>query len=169
MKSLENSKNALIYQLEMCDRSAFRPKIAPPEFQVDLVSPCDPTVNRQFYRDVGGPWQWTDRLAWSDDDWQRYVHRDELRTWVGRLRGDAVGYFELERQDDGNLEIAYFGLLPRYIGQGLGGPLLSAAVENAWTTPSIQRVWVHTCTLDHEHALKNYLRRGFRIFKRDPA
>jgi GNAT superfamily N-acetyltransferase len=76
-----------------------------------------------------------------------------------------VGYFELESQAGGNVEISYFGLLPESIGKGLGGALLSAAVEGAWKLPDTRRVWVHTCTHDHEHALANYLKRGFRIFK----
>ncbi len=155
----------MIYYLEMADRSAFRPKPGPPGFQVERVTPADPRLNQQFYRDVGGPWQWTDRLSWSEDDWHRYVARDELQTWIGYQSDTAVGYFELESQSGGDVEIAYFGLLPTYIGQGLGGPFLSAAVNHAWATPGTRRVWVHTCADDHEHALENYRRRGFQVFK----
>jgi GNAT superfamily N-acetyltransferase len=155
----------LIYHLEMVDRDAFRPKVGPAGFQVDEVSPADPELNRRFYRDVGGPWKWTDRLVWSDSDWRCYVSRDSLRTWIGRFLCQEVGYFELEAQDNGNVEIAYFGLLPQSIGQGLGGPFLSAAVYNAWAMPGTRRVCVHTCTWDHAHALSNYVSRGFQIFK----
>ena len=104
-------------------------------------------------------------MHWPEEKWHRYVHRDSLGTWVGRWDGQLAGYFELESQDEGNLEIAYFGLLPEFIGRGLGGPLLSAAVERAWDVPETQRVWVHTCTEDHKHALDNYRKRGFEIFK----
>lgn len=155
----------MIYYLEMDDRSTFRPKPGPPGFLVERVTPADPRLNQQFYRDVGGPWRWTDRLSWSEDDWYRYVARDELQTWIGYRSGTAVGYFELESQSGGDVEIAYFGLLPTYIGQGLGGPFLSAAVNHAWAMPGTRRVWVHTCTDDHEHALDNYRRRGFQVFK----
>ena len=154
-----------IYHLEMCDREAFRPKAAPLGFEVAMVAPPNLELNRRFYCDVGSQWAWTDRLTWSEDDWHHYVHRDALRTWVGQLHDKSVGYFELESQDDSNIEIAYFGLLPEFIGRGMGGPLLSAAIECAWDVPDTQRVWVHTCTLDHKHALDNYRKRGFEIFK----
>jgi len=130
-----------------------------------MIAPPTVELNRRMYRSVGGPWQWTDRLQWSDEDWRGYVHRPALETWVGRLEGQTVGYFELEAQDDGNVEIAYFGLMPECIGLGLGGPLLTAAVERAWQMGETRRVWVHTCTKDHKHAVDNYRKRGFEVFK----
>ena len=159
------SKSTTIYHLEMLEREAFCAKAAPPSLEVAMVAPPNPELNRKFYRNVGAPWEWTDRLQWSEDDWHRYVHRDALRTWVGRLDGQSVGYFELESQSDGNIEIAYFGLLPEFIGRGIGGPLLSAAIECAWDVPNARRVWVHTCTQDHKNALDNYRKRGFEVFK----
>ncbi|MDX1681831.1 MAG: GNAT family N-acetyltransferase [Phycisphaeraceae bacterium] len=154
-----------IYHLEMIDREAFSPQPAPVGFEVTAVDPPDPDFNRRFYREVGEAWQWTDRREWSDDQWHDYVYRDALKTWVGRQAGEPAGYFELESQADGDVEIVYFGLLPAFIGRGLGGPLLSAAVESAWNLPDTRRVWVHTCTDDHPHALENYRRRGFEVFK----
>ncbi|MFO0871257.1 MAG: GNAT family N-acetyltransferase [Pirellulales bacterium] len=154
-----------IFHLEMLDRQAFRPKAPPPELAVERQTPANPDTNRDFYRLVGASWNWTDRLSWSDDDWRRYVQRAALSTWVGRLQRDAIGYFELETQLEGNVEIVYFGLLPEFIGRGLGGPLLSQAIEQAWSLPATRRVWVHTCTDDHQHALANYIQRGFAIFK----
>jgi GNAT superfamily N-acetyltransferase len=154
-----------IYHLEMRDPKAFSPKAGPPDFEVAMVAPPNPELNRRCYRDVGSQWKWTDRLTWTEDEWRHYVHRDAVRTWVGQLHGQAVGYFELESQDGGNIEIVYFGLLPEFIGQGLGGPLLSAAIQHAWDTPGTRRVWVHTCTFDHVHALDNYRKRGFDVFK----
>lgn len=79
------------------------------------------------------------------------------------VSGTPAGYFELETQTDGNIEIAYFGLLPSFIGHGLGGALLTAAVERAWALGA-RRVWVHTCSLDHPRALPGYQARGFRVF-----
>lgn len=161
----EPISNTTIYYLEMTGRSAFRPTAAPEGFELVEVDPPDPVVNREFYRRVGAPWRWTDRLCWSLDDWRHYVERGELTTLVGRAGDRDVGYCELEHQAAGNVQIAYFGLLPEFIGQGLGGPLLSAAIERAWRLPETRRVWVHTCTHDHVHALENYRRRGFEIFK----
>lgn len=159
------SKPNTIFHLEMCDRSAFRPSARPVGFGVKLIDPPNPSKNRELYSAVGGDWSWTDKLAWTEDDWRKYVCRDTLRTYSGCVGEMEIGYFELESQDGGNVEIAYFGLLPAYIGHGLGGALLSAAIELAWDFPGTQRVWVHTCTLDHEHALANYLKRGFSNFK----
>ena len=158
----------MIFHLEMSDRHAFCPKALPPGFAVERLAPADPAMNRRFYQLVGAPWRWTDKLQWSDGDWSRYVCREELGTWVARLGDDVVGYFELECQHDGDVEIKYLGLLPDFIGRGLGGPLLSQAVEAAWNLGGTRRVWVHTCTDDHEHALGNYLKRRFTIFKTEP-
>jgi GNAT superfamily N-acetyltransferase len=149
----------------MCDPKAFCPKAGPPGFVVDIVAPPEPELNRRFYCTVGSLWEWTDRLKWSEDDWHRYVHRDALRTWVGQLHGRTAGYFELESQNEGNTEIASLGLLPEFIGQGIGGALLSTAIQCAWVVPGTRRVWVHTCTRDHKHALDNYRKRGFKVFR----
>ena len=130
-----------------------------------MNTPPNANLNRDFYQAVGKLWEWTDRLRWSENDWRRYVHRATLETWVGRFHGQTAGYFELEVQEMGNIEIKYFGLLSEFIGQGLGGPLLTAAIERAWAIPMTRRLWVHTCTSDHERALDNYLQRGFKLFK----
>ena len=76
-----------------------------------------------------------------------------------------AGWYELRRvPEDGSVEIAYFGLMPGAIGRGLGKALLGCAVRDAWAMGAT-RVWLHTCTLDHPHALPNYLARGFRVYK----
>ena len=76
----------------------------------------------------------------------------------------ARTFFELERHDDGSVEISYFGLMPMGIGQGLGRALLTTAIDEAWSLkPVPSRVWLHTCTLDHPAALANYLARGFQV------
>ena len=128
---------AKIYYLEMLNPQAVLAKQAPPGFEFTLVAPPSPELNRQFYVSVGDQWNWTDRLKWSDDDWCRYVNRSILQTWVGCLNGESIGYCELELQSDGNIEIAYFGLLPEFVGRGLGGVLLTAAVERAWSNPRL--------------------------------
>jgi GNAT superfamily N-acetyltransferase len=121
-------------------------------------------INRDFYRAVGGQWHWVDRLSWTDEQWQRYVEQPGLSTWIARLDGQQVGYFELDHQPEIGVEIAYFGLMPEFIGRGLGGVLLSEAIGRAWQLGT-KRVWVHTCTLDHPNALDNYLARGLEIYK----
>ena len=80
------------------------------------------------------------------------------------VSGTPAGYVELDVQPDDNVEIAYFGLLPRFIGHRLGGYLLSSGAERAWAQGA-RRVWVHTCSLDGPHALANYTARGFRVYQ----
>jgi len=123
-----------------------------------------PELNRFFYTAVGGDWYWLDRLPWGYREWMAYLDRPELETWVVAVGGIPAGYYELERQPGDNFEIAYFGLLPAYIGAGLGGWALSEAVRRGWEMGA-KRVWVHTCDLDHPGALANYLARGFSVFK----
>jgi len=80
--------------------------------------------------------------------------------------GETAGYFELRKCEDGSVELAYFGLMPKFLGRGLGKHLLTCATEKAWTLGA-NRVWLHTCTLDDRAALPNYLKRGFKPFKNE--
>jgi len=122
-----------------------------------------PELNRFFYLAVGSDWTWYTRRDWTAQRWREWAERPELETWIGYRKGTPAGYFELERQPGDAVELAYFGLLPRFIGQGLGAELLAGAVARAWQ-PGTGRVWVHTCSLDHPHALRNYRSRGFAIY-----
>jgi len=124
------------------------------------------SVNRSLYERVGGDWHWTDQLIWSDQQWRAYASRPQLETWVASVEGLAAGYFELDTDGNGNTEIAYFGLLPAFLGRGLGKHLLCAAIQRAWESGAT-RIWVHTCTLDHPHALGNYLARGFTVYRHE--
>ena len=121
--------------------------------------------NRFLYQLVGKDWAWTDRLSWSDEQWKAYAESDNLRTWVAYYKGSPAGYYELEQQKGGDVEIAYFGLAPKFIGQGFGGYLLSRAIKSAWKMKGTKRVWVHTCTLDHPSALHNYQARGLEVYR----
>jgi ribosomal protein S18 acetylase RimI-like enzyme len=123
-----------------------------------------PAFSRFLYTAVGADWHWTERLNWDDDRWQRYLARPEVETWVAYLSGTPAGYLELEAQRDGDVEIVYFGLLPGFIGRGLGGYHLTVGVQRAWAMGA-RRVWLHTCSLDGPHALANYQARGFRIYR----
>ena len=104
-------------------------------------------------------------LSWSEKQWKAYAENDNLRTWVVYHRGSPAGYYELQQQGGGDVEIAYFGLAPRFIGRGFGGYLLSQAIKSAWKMKGAKRVWVHTCTLDHPSALRNYKARGMEVYR----
>jgi GNAT superfamily N-acetyltransferase len=124
---------------------------------------ASPELSRWLYLAVGSEWWWHSRLGWDRERWLAWLDRPEVETWIGYLRGTPAGYFELEAQPGGDVELVYFGLLPAFIGQGLGAELLTAAVACAWQVAT-RRVWVHTCSLDHPRALANYEARGFRIY-----
>ncbi len=152
------------WYLEMLSPSDLRTVEAPgPHAHVERAEIALPEFNRFLYVTVGGRWYWYERLTWDDARWLDYVNRPELETWVLYVSGTPAGYVELEAQAEGNIEVAYFGLIDKFIGQRLGGYLLSAGVQRAWDLGA-RRVWVHTCTLDGPHALPNYLARGFRIY-----
>lgn len=120
--------------------------------------------NRFLYQLVGEAYQWRDRLVWDDAQWQTLVADANLRTWVAYSEGAIAGYFELRKQHT-STEVLYFGLAPGFIGKGLGGVLLEAAVRCAWAWQGTERLWVHTCSDDHPAALKNYQARGFTLYK----
>ena len=101
---------------------------------------ADWRFNRDLYLAVGERWSWIDKRPWTDEQWKEYGLAPELRTF-GAYYGDSLaGYYELRRDNEGGVEIAYFGLLPEFFGRGFGGALLTSAIEEAWRmSPSISR------------------------------
>ena len=137
-------------------------------FRIQEKKEHDWRFNRDFYLAVGEMWSWNDKRVWTDKQWKQYGLAPELRTFAAYYDRSVAGYYELRRDNEGGVEIAYFGLLPQFIGRGLGGALLTSAIEEAWrTSPSVSRVWVHTCNLDHPAALANYQARGMVIYKQE--
>lgn len=134
---------------------------APLPLEVERTDACTVAEYRALYRAVGAMWHWHEREAWDDARLAAHLARGEVTIWIARVEERTAGYFELERHADGAVEILYFGLTPEFIGRGLGGPLLTRAVREAWALGAT-RVWLHTCTLDAPHALENYRARGFR-------
>lgn len=151
--------------LEMRSRDQMRPKRADARFQVREKTERDWRFNRDLYLRVGEQWDWIDKRPWTDEQWKEYATA-ELRTFGGYYDDALVGYYELRRDREAGIEIAYFGLLPEWIGRGLGGALLTSAIEAAWRIePNTSRVWVHTCNRDHPQALANYQARGMIVYK----
>ena len=154
--------------LEMRSRDQLRPKHSDARFQVREKRNRDWRFNRDLYFRVGEQWDWIDKRPWTDEQWKEYNAAAELCTFAGYYDDVLAGYYELRRDTDGGVEIAYFGLLPEFIGRSLGGPLLTSAIEEAWArrggiVPT--RVWVHTCNRDHPQALANYQARGMIVYK----
>ena len=128
---------------------------------IERVEPCSPELFRFLYAEVGRAFQWTDRLSWSDETIRGHLAQPGVSIWLMSWEAKPAGYFELRQHGDGSVEIAYFGLLPDFIGRGWGKYLLTRATQTAWGLQPA-RVWLHTCTLDHPAALPNYIKRGFR-------
>jgi GNAT superfamily N-acetyltransferase len=155
-----------VWHLEITDPAAYQRSPKPLSLSLERVSHPEPKFARYLYSSVGGPYGWADRLIWTAAEWTARYADPEVELWVANDGHDPAGYFELERLVGDTVEIAYFGLLPRAVGKGHGGPLLSAAVERAWAMGA-RRVALHTCSLDHPSALPNYEARGFKVFRTD--
>ena len=151
----------------MTDPSALERAEAPgPGISARYVEDAPPDLWRFLYTEVGRDYHWVDRLSWSDDEIRAYLADPALELWVLTDGDSTAGYFELRKHTDEAVEIAYFGLLPEFVGRGLGKFLLTRAVERAWARGAA-RVWLHTSSLDHASALPNYLARGFSIWKQE--
>ena len=135
------------------------------DYSLNLNDPINFQLNKFFYKSIGKNHKWIDRLSWSEAKWINYVSSQNVRTYVFKFKEDLVGFFELIlHPEKDEIEIAYFGILEEYQNKKLGSFLLSEAIKESFSK-NIKRVWLHTCSLDHENALKNYLARGMKIFK----
>ena len=136
------------------------------KYLVKKIKP-DFQLNKFFYKQVGKKHRWIDRLSWSDEKWVNYISNQNLETYVISENNELAGFFELLYNPElKETEISYFGLLEEYIGKGIGGYALSIAIKKSFEK-QIKRVWLHTCTLDHPNALKNYIARGMTVFKKE--
>jgi GNAT superfamily N-acetyltransferase len=134
--------------------------------RIDCIAECPASFYRYLYSEVGRLYHWIDRLPWTDEQIRAHLACPEITLWVMYCESAPGGYFELERHEDGSIEIAYFGLMQEFLGRGLGKHLLTVAAEQAWSDGA-NRVWLHTCTLDDPAAMPNYLKRGLKPFKEE--
>ena len=134
-------------------------------YSVSLLDPTNFQLNKFFYKNIGKKHKWIDRLVWTDTQWIDYVSNKNFKTYIFKNKEDLIGFFELifnfEKQE---VEIAYFGLLEEFQNKKLGSYLLTEAIKKSFED-NINRVWLHTCSLDHKNALNNYIARGMKIFK----
>jgi GNAT superfamily N-acetyltransferase len=150
------------YTLEMRSPTDLRPKeVDLPGLRIERMEvPC-PEFNKFLRTVIGSAYRWGLR-GWSREEWIAFANRKDVETWVAYQQGTPVGYFELAKDHDDVVEILNLGLMPAYIGRRLGGHLLTVAVRRAWEWGAV-RVWLHTCSHDHPHALNNYMARGFEL------
>ena len=135
------------------------------DYCLNLLEPINFQLNKFFYKNIGKNHKWIDRLVWTETQWIDYVSSAKVETYIFKYRNNLAGFFELifhvEKKET---EIAYFGLLEEFQNKKLGSYLLSQAIKKSFKS-NIDRVWVHTCSLDHKNALSNYIARGMKIFK----
>ena len=135
------------------------------DYSINLLDPIDFQLNKFFYKNIGKKHRWVDRLIWMESKWIDYVSDKKVKTYVFKYKNDLAGFFELifhfEKKE---VEIAYFGLLEEFQNKKLGSYLLSEAIKISFEN-NINRVWLHTCSLDHKNALNNYIARGMKIYK----
>ena len=135
------------------------------DYSLNLINPINFQLNKFFYKNIGKKHKWVDRLIWNEQNWIDYVSSEKVKTYVLKNKDDLVGFFELifhfEKKE---VEIAYFGILEEYQNKKLGSFLLTEAIKKSFDE-NINRVWLHTCSLDHKNALNNYIARGMKIFK----
>ena len=137
------------------------------DYSINLLDPVNFQLNKFFYKNIGKKHRWVDRLVWIESQWIDYVSDKKVKTYVLKHKNDLAGFFELIfHSEKKEIELVYFGLLEEYQNKKLGSYLLCSAIKNSFYE-KVERVWVHTCSLDHENALKNYLSRGMKIFKKE--
>lgn len=145
---------------------------------VSRILPAEPAFNARMYREIGGEWNWVDRLGWSEGRWSAYATDPAISTFRAHHGGEVAGFAELRMSPPSTdtatangsgveLELVYFGLLPSFAGRGLGGWFLSEVCRIAWNVPKVRRVWLHTCDDDSPGAIPNYLARGFVAYARE--
>ena len=134
-------------------------------YSLNLIDTTNFQLNKFFYKNIGKRHKWEDRLIWNEQTWIDYVSSKKVKTYVLKNKDDLVGFFELIFHfEQKEVEIAYFGILEEYQNKKLGSFLLSEAIKKSFNE-NINRVWLHTCSLDHKNALNNYIARGMKIFK----
>ena len=154
------------YYLEIHNKkSLIKSNCTEKNLKVILVKKLKIDFIKFLYKEIGKDFFWRDRLKWSDQNWFDYIKNDDFKLYTLKQNNKLVGYYELLYNPETNfMEIAYFGIFKEFYGKGIGGYLLTDAILNSFKE-KINKVWVHTCTLDHPNALKNYLARGMTIFK----
>lgn len=157
----------IVTYLEMYEKPARRMMDPPVQPLLILQAVCPPvSFYRYLYNTVGEPWLWWERRKLSDDQLRAIIQHPEVEIHVLYVAGVPAGYTELDLRQKPDIEIAYFGLIPEFIGQGLGKYLLEWTIEKAWSFHP-KRLWLHTCNLDHPRALSVYQQAGFVPYKEE--
>lgn len=146
--------------LEMLAAPEGAPHEAPCELELTEHAALPIPVYRELYDAIGSDFLWINRKLMSDTELAAKIHAAGTSLWTLDIDGTAAGFVEIDFGTSGEAEIVYFGLRPEFHGRGLGRYFLDWVIRHCWSRP-IERLWLHTCDLDHERALGNYLQAGF--------
>ncbi|WP_165945104.1 GNAT family N-acetyltransferase [Micromonospora sp. KC723] len=155
--------------LEMTSPDQLRPAVVDRALRLRSVGMDELPLVRKVHDVVAGPHDW-ESLRWSEQRWREHLGRPGVHTWIAEFGGAPAGLAQLQVQPGGDVETEFFGLMPEFIGRGIGGGLLTLVTRAAWGLPSvdgtpIQRVWQRTSVYDHPNALPGYLARGYRLYR----
>jgi GNAT superfamily N-acetyltransferase len=153
--------------LEMLERPTGRQVPAPLEkLALMRAEHCTASFYRYLYNTVGEPWLWFERRLIGDSALAALIHQPTIEIFVLYVRGVPAGFFELDLAAPRETKLCYFGLVPDFIGRRLGPYFLQAAIDRAWSSRPIDRLWLHTSTFDHPKALQVYQQAGFVVYAR---
>lgn len=152
--------------LEMLDRP--RRTVPPPRDGLCVLHVRSPSVAyyRFLYDSVGGDYHWLSRRKLSDEELAAILGDSQNEVHVLHVDGAPAGFAELDCRNADQIELVQFGLMPEFIGQGLGKWFLQWTIDKAWDHRP-ERFWLHTCTLDHPAALPLYKKAGFVEYQRE--
>ncbi|MGH7004085.1 MAG: GNAT family acetyltransferase [Alphaproteobacteria bacterium] len=157
----------VVTYLEMRAPPLARPPRQPPH-KLALLRAPRPSVSfyRHLYAAVGEPWFWYERRAMTDADLSGAIGAEGIEISVLYADGEPAGFAELDFRAKADVNLVYLGLVPHFIGHGMGSYLLAWVLDDVWRRGP-ERLWVHTCSLDHPRALRLYQRAGFVAYKQE--
>ena len=159
-----NVLEVTVTYLEMRSRPSLPAPPAPTiAYRIERLKSVSVPFYRFLYNTVGAPWLWHERRRINDAALAAILADRHVWLHVIYADGEPAGYAEMDARQSQDVQLAYFGIVPKYIGRRLGPTLLRAAVDDAWSGNS-PRFWVHTCSLDHPKALSCYQQAGFVIY-----
>ena len=149
------------------NKKLVQPIILPKNCSISFDTEKNININKFFYRQVGKDHFWRDRLLWSDNEWRKYINNKNIQTGIMKINENFVGFYEQEfHENENEIELIQMGILQEYQGMKLGSFLLKFIIQNSFSR-DVERLWVHTCSLDHKYALNNYLSKGLKIFREE--
>jgi len=164
--AVQKTVDATVTYLEMTDAPERVPLPSPGEKHAVLRSDkTSVAFYRYLFNTIGEDYHWTDVRLMSDLALAALLADDKVDVFVLYVDGEPAGYVQLDRRTGNDVEILYFGIMPHFIGRKLGPWFLDWTIRHAWSLGP-DRVWLHTCSLDHPSALPLYQKAGFEVYDR---